>query len=349
MEYQRLGNSGLLVSRISFGNMINCQEQRLIIEYRNYKDIGIFSKIILSYEAGLCEIQLGKSLKILGIQREKIVVATKFINYELRNGKGNPVNRSMTTNRKHILEGIDESLKRLDLDYVDIVFVHAFDQDTSIQEVCLAFNQIIEDGKAFYWATSNWPVERIQEAFSFCDSRKLIRPIAEQCKYNQISRKTVEKTLVPVVEKGYGLTVYSPLGGGFLTGKYNDGKGPEDARANRDYGELTKEFSRSIYFKDIDSPQMQDKLHKLEQLAKELGFNQTQLALAWVLGNKDVSSAIIGAKNPQQVIDCVKSIELLKIWNNQLEDKVEKILNNAPTQDLDYRTMVNVKNRRATN
>ncbi|KAM3138834.1 hypothetical protein pb186bvf_009037 [Paramecium bursaria] len=347
MEYSRLGNTGLEVSRIGFGNMVNNQEADFELNTQIIKtciDLGInffdtaeiMVNVRYSWEDHLkSQVSRGKRLWLL----------QKYLHLSLQS-QGNPINRFFTLNRKHILEGLDQSLQRLDLDYVDLVFAHGFEYETSIPEICEAFNIAIEQGKALYWATSNWQAQYIQEAFSYCDNHKLIRPIADQCLYNQIQREGVEKNFASILSQGYGLTVYSPLGQGFLTGKYNDGLGPEDSRANKDQGWLKKDLVRPLFFKDLNNPEMLDKLKQLGQLAQELGFNQAQLALAWVLKNKDVSTAIIGARKPEYIIDSVKALELLKKWDKELEDKVEKILGNTPNQDLDYRTMQNVQNRR---
>ncbi len=167
---------------------------------------------------------MGKAIKRAGWARKDFVLSTKYFSC----GKG--VN-DKGLSRKHILEGVDASLKRLQLDYMDIAFAHRYDYQTSIEEVCRAFNYVIDHGKAFYWATSEWTPEQVMEAFECCERHDLIKPIADQAEYNLLTRKRLEVELVPIFEKtGYGTTIWSPLAGGYLTGKYNTGDIPADSR-----------------------------------------------------------------------------------------------------------------------
>ena len=176
------------------------------------------------YGRGNAEILMGKALKKAGWARKDYVLSTKYI------GCGTGVNDKFLS-RKHIVEGVDASLKRLQLDYMDIAFAHRFDYETPIEEVCRAFNYIIEQGKAFYWATSEWTAEQIMEANECCERLDLIKPIADQPQYNLFDRTKFEVELVPLFDKwGYGTTIWSPLAGGYLTGKYNKGDVPADSR-----------------------------------------------------------------------------------------------------------------------
>jgi aryl-alcohol dehydrogenase-like predicted oxidoreductase len=176
------------------------------------------------YGFGNAEILMGRALKKAGWARKDYVLSTKYIVA----GKG--VNDTFLS-RKHIMEGVDASLKRLQLDYMDIAFAHRYDYETPMEEVCRAFNNIIEQGKAFYWATSEWSAEQIMEAHECCERLDLIKPIADQPEYNLFIRHKVESDYVPLYEKwGCGLTTWSPLAGGLLAGKYNDGRDPEDSR-----------------------------------------------------------------------------------------------------------------------
>lgn len=152
------------------------------------------------------------------VDRQDVVISTKFFTY------GNNVNTVYNLNRKHVVESIDASLGRLGLDYVDVVFAHGFDEKSSIEEVCRGFNKIIEDGKSFYWATSNWDAASVYEAFGVCDRLGLHRPVADQLQYNMLVRKDFEVEFETLFDKHhYGATTWSPLAGGFLTGKYLDG------------------------------------------------------------------------------------------------------------------------------
>ncbi|CAD8091615.1 unnamed protein product [Paramecium primaurelia] len=349
MEYTRLGNTGLLISRISFGNMVNFAPEDEEVNTEIIKtcyEAGVnFFDTAEIYENGKAEEQLGRSIKKLNIPREKIIVSVKIL-ANLEQG-GNPINRAFTLNRKHVIEGVNASLKRLQLDYADIAYAHFLDQDIQVEEICRGFNQIIEDGKAFYWGTSNWKPSKVQEAFNYCDKHGLIRPVVEQCIYNMVIRNLVEKDYADIFSQGYGSTIYSPLQGGLLTGKYNNNQIPEDSRAGKDNGWLTKDKAHAVFFAQfLGNDDAMTKLKKLGDLAQSLGYTQTQLSIAWVLYNKDVSTAIIGAKNVQQVKDSLKAIELYKKWDQELEQKVEAILQNKPKQDFNWQTGKPLPDRR---
>ncbi|CAK87789.1 unnamed protein product (macronuclear) [Paramecium tetraurelia] len=341
MEYTRLGNTGLLISKISFGNMVNFAPEDEEVNTEIIKtcyEAGVnFFDSAEFYENGQAEAQLGRSIKKLNIPREKIIVSVKIQGNNFDGG--NKVNRLFTLNRKHVIEGVNASLARMQLDYADIAFAHIYDPDTPIEEICRGFNQVIEDGKAFYWGTSNWKPQQVQDAFNYCDKHGLIRPVVEQCPYNMLTRNILEKDYVDIFEVGYGTTIYSPLQGGLLTGKYNDGLIPQGSRAGTDNGWLTKELSYSLIFKKfLEDPESIVKLKKLGDLAQSIGYTQTQLAIAWTLYNKNVSTAIIGAKNVQQLKDSLKAFELYKKWDKELEQKVEAIIQNKPQQEYNWQT-----------
>ena len=176
------------------------------------------------YGNGKAEIVLGKCLKKLGWNRKDFVLSTKI----LRCGPG--VNDSFLS-RKHIIEGFTNSLARLQVDYADLAFAHRYDSETPMEEVCRAFNWLIDKGKAFYWATSEWTAQQIMEANECCEKHGLIKPIADQAEYNCLTRQKLEQDYVPLFSKfHYGTTVWSPLCGGYLTGKYNDGSEPQGTR-----------------------------------------------------------------------------------------------------------------------
>lgn len=176
------------------------------------------------YGSGGAERVMGKCLKKAGWARKDYVISTKI----LRCGPG--VNDSFLS-RKHVIEGFTASLERLQLDYADLAFAHRYDAETPIEEVCRAFNWLIDHGKAFYWATSEWSPQQIMEANECCEKHGLIKPIADQAEYNMLNRKNLEAEYVPLFTKyGYGTTIWSPLAGGYLTGKYNDGTEPPGTR-----------------------------------------------------------------------------------------------------------------------
>jgi aryl-alcohol dehydrogenase-like predicted oxidoreductase len=174
---------------------------------------------------------MGKAFKSIGVPREHLIVATKVFRY-------GPGENTALESRKHIIEGCLNSLKRLQLDYVDLIYAHRPDYDTSVEETCRAFHWLIENNKAFYWATSEWPADRITKAMEVCERLGLHKPICDQPEYNMLCRDRVEKEHRRVFsEYGYGCVVWSPLAGGLLTGKYNSGVLPEGSRYQNLRGE----------------------------------------------------------------------------------------------------------------
>ncbi|CAD8209140.1 unnamed protein product [Paramecium octaurelia] len=349
MQYNRLGNTGLLVSQLGFGNMVNFQpedeEVNVAIIKRAYEAGINFFDTAEFYQHGEAEKQLGRSIKILNIPREKLVITTKVFGNQAPGGLN--VNRMCTLSRKHIIEAVNTSLKNLQLDYVDIVYAHQFDSETPIEEIVRGFNTVIEDGKAFYWATSNWNAAQIQEAINYADLHGLIRPIADQGEYHMLERKRFEQEFVSLYEKyNYGTTIYSPLCGGFLTGKYLEGV-PENSRCGKDNGWLTKERATNRFLlKHTSNPRNIEGLKQFVALAKELSVTPAQLALAWTMRNKDIDVAITGARTVAQLEESLGSIELLKKFDKDLDEKLDKVFENAPKQELEFRTMKPFPNRR---
>ncbi len=285
---------------------------------------------------------MGKAIKRLGIARKDFVLSTKFF-------KVGPGVNDTFLSRKHIIEGVNNSLKRLQLDYMDIAFAHRYDNITPIEETCRAFNRIIEDGKAFYWATSQWTPEQIMEAFACCERLDLIKPIADQSEYNLLIRDRFEVDMSPIFAKhGYGTTIWSPLAGGFLTGKYNSGTIPADSRYHGEKLGSIQDFVMSSYMKDGEA-----KLHKrlcgLGDLAKEMGCTQAQLSLAWCLANKDVSTALVGASKPAQFAENLKAVEVMQRWTPEIEKKIEAVMGNQPTPAMNWRTFQPMAHRRDVN
>lgn len=229
MEYRYLGNSGLKVSVLSFGNWLNSNKQE---DYELTRDaikacyengVNFFDTAEI-YGFGSAEEQMGKAFKELNLKREDLVVSTKLFKI------GDKPN-DLFLSRKHIIEGINNSLKRLQLDYVDVVFCHRPDYETPLEETCKALNSVIEQGKAFYWGTSEWPADRIAKAIEICERLNLHKPIVEQCEYSMLVRDNFEKNYRRLfAEYRYGTTIWSPLAGGILAGKYNDGNIPAGSR-----------------------------------------------------------------------------------------------------------------------
>ena len=283
---------------------------------------------------------MGRAFKELGFKREEIVVSTKL----LRIGDG-PNDTFLS--RKHIIEGITNSLKRLQLDYVDVVFCHRPDYDTPLEETCRAMSWIVDNNKAFYWGTSDWPADRIAKAIEICERLNLHKPIVEQPQYNMLIRDQFEREYRRLFsENKYGTTIWSPLAGGILSGKYNDGVTPEGSRYDARKG---NGFINAFWVKFFGNGAKESSLKKLKALgalAQDLGFSQAQLALAWTIANKDVSTCILGFTKLTQVEENLKALELYYKWTPEIEKKVRDILGNDPEPVQDWRTWQPLPNRR---
>ena len=330
MIYRYLGNSGLRVSVLSWGNWINGKD-----ESENAKTIKValenginFFDTAEIYAFGLAEISLGKAFKELNVRRESIVVSTKI----LKSGLG--VNDCLLS-RKHIIEGLKNSLKRLQLDYVDVVFCHRYDEITPIEEVVRAMNYCIENGLAHYWSTSEWKGSQIMEAFAVCERYGLIKPISDQCQYNMMERRKVEDEYTHLFDRhNYGTTVWSPLFSGVLTGKYIEKPKVEGSRF--DVFENEARLHKMKYFNNKEA--WDKKILELTEIAKELNATMPQLALAWVIRNPNVSTCIMGTSKTEQLIENLKALEIAEQIDSKIEARIEKILGNGPDPELNWRT-----------
>lgn len=223
---------------------------------------------------------------------------------------------------------MNNALERLQLDYVDLIYAHRPDRNTPIEETVRAFNHIIETGKAFYWGTSEWDADEIAQAWRFADKLNLIGPLMEQPGYNMLNRNKVEKQFEHLYEQvGLGLTIFSPLKIGILTGKYNDGI-PKDSRLGASDDPfvlmMNKRFGTDDWKKEIEI------VARLKPVADKLEITQATLAMAWVLKNKHVSSAITGASRPEQVYEIVKAIPAAEKLTPEIMDEIDVILGNKP-------------------
>ena len=344
MEYRYLGNSGLRVSVLSYGNWLNSNKEddytitRDAIKKCYEAGVNFFDTAEI-YGNGSAEEQMGKAFKELGYKREDLVVSTKLF----KCGAG--VNDTFLS-RKHIIEGTNNSLRRLQMDYVDVLFCHRPDYETPLEETCRAMSWVIDQGKAFYWGTSMWPADRISKAIEICERLNLHKPIVEQPEYNMLARDNFEKNYRRIfAEYKYGTTIWSPLAGGILAGKYNDGVIPEGSRYSN-HAMLDAVWQK--YMSEKAKPDTLKKLNALADLAKELGFTQAQLSLAWAIANKDVSTCILGFTRLEQVDENLKALELYKTWNADLEKRVREILANDPESELDWRKWSPQAQRRDT-
>ncbi|HUH98598.1 MAG TPA: aldo/keto reductase [Anaerolineales bacterium] len=302
MEYRHLGRAGIRVSELSFGSWVTFSNQvdvKAALECMSAAyDVGVnFFDNDEVYAGGKSEEVMGAALKKLGWRRGSYLVSTKFY-WGLNDG----VNEKSTLNRKRLIEGINGSLQRLQLDYVDLIFCHRPDPETPVEETVWAMHNIIEWGKAMYWGTSEWAAAEIVQALEIAERHHLHKPVVEQPQYNLFKRARFENDYVRLYKQyGYGSTTWSPLASGLLTGKYRDGI-PQDSRAAlQGYDWLQKQMTD------------QEKLAKvraLEPIAKELNCTLPQLSLAWCLKNPFVSTVITGASRVSQVQENMKAIEV---------------------------------------
>ena len=334
MEYRYLGNTGLKVSVLSYGNWCEHDDDKRTVEcVKTSLEHGVnFFDTAEIYGLGIAETTLGKALKELNVPREKIVVSTKIYK------NGNDPNDTFQS-RKHIVEGVRQSLKRLQLDYVDVVFCHRYDKFTPLEETCRAMNFVINQGWAFYWGTSEWRADQIERAIKICEKLNLIPPIVEQCEYSMLERKKVDCEYSDLFKMyQLGTTIWSPLKGGILTGKYLDGI-PEGTRVGK------MDFMKKLYEKEKDN--FNPKIQKLKDLAeKKMNCSLAQLAVAWVIANKDVSTCILGASKASQLDENFKALEIYKKLTPEILTEIETILDNCPNGEMDFRDRVQLNVRR---
>jgi voltage-dependent potassium channel beta subunit len=289
-------------------------------------DAGVnFFDTAEEYADGAAETVLGRLLKRTGWKRSDLVISTKIFW-----GGAGPNDRGLS--RKHLIEGTNASLARLQLDYVDLLYCHRPDLHTPVEETVRAMNHIIDQGKAFYWGTSEWSAAQIMEACAVARREHLIPPTMEQPQYHMFHRKRIEKEYAHLYKEiGLGTTIYSPLASGLLSGKYNGGM-PEGTRATM----KGFEWLRSN-FVGKDAERRIEKVRQLTSLAGDLGITMAQLALAWCLKNPNVSSVITGASKPEYVDQNMKALEAKDKLSGDVMDNIEKILANKPRPDEDYR------------
>lgn len=318
MEYRKVGKWGLRISELSlgswltFGKQLDIDGAKKIVREAFKSGINFFD-CAEAYANGMAESMLGQVLK--EFKREDYVVSTKIF----WAGKG-PNDSGLS--RKHLLEGIWNSLKRMQHDYVDIVYCHRPDPETPIEETVLAMDYIIRNGLALYWGTSEWSAEQIMSAHNACDKLNCIPPVVEQPQYNMLERNKVENEFSPLYEEKYGmgLTTFSPLASGLLTGKYNNGI-PKGSRFDV-FPELKKHFEKSGLFEE----KIIGKIKKIGKIANDMGVEQTHLAIAWALKNEHVSSVILGVSKIEQLEDNLQAIQVKEKLDNDILKKINEIL-----------------------
>lgn len=330
MDYRFLGSTGLKVSALSYGAWVTFSDQideaAAAACMTAARDAGVnFFDNAEAYAGGRAETMMGSILKKSGWKRSDLVVSTKIY----WGGEGpNDVGLS----RKHILEGTEASLRRLQLDAVDLLFCHRPDAATPTEEVVRAMSDLVRRGLTHYWGTSEWSAAEIMHAYHIARAERLVPPAMEQPQYNMFCRERVEKEydiLYRII--GLGTTIWSPLASGLLTGKYNRGIPSGTRLGLKGYGWLRSRFV---------GPEAEAKLvkvRKLVRLASELGISLPRLAIAWCLVNPRVSTVITGASKPEQVVENMKAVDDVRLLTPEVLARVEEILGNAPAPEPDFR------------
>lgn len=307
MQYNKLGKAGIRLSEISFGSWITFGKQIGINDIKTLMhaafDRGVnFFDSAEGYAHGEAETLMGKAIK--EFRREDLVISSKIF------WGGNGPNDTGLS-RKHLLEGARNSLRRLKLDYVDLLFCHRPDPDTPVEETVLAMDFLVRQGYVLYWGTSEWHAEQIEAAFAAAKTFNCIAPSMEQPQYNLFHRERVEQEYAKLFLKyGIGTTIWSPLASGILTGKYNQGI-PSGSRLARESWLVPDNFMALI-----------KKTKKLEVIAQNLNCTLAQLAIAWCLKNPNVSSVITGATKLEQITDNLAAIDI----KQQLTPDIMKII-----------------------
>jgi voltage-dependent potassium channel beta subunit len=320
MQYRRLGRSGLKVSELSLGSWVTYHNQvdtRAAIEMlAAAMDAGInFFDNAEVYAAGQSEVVMGEAFKALKWPRLNYVVSTKF--FWGLDREGHATNRKDTLNRKYLLQAIDGSLQRLQLEHVDLVYCHRPDPATPIEETVWAMSDIIARGKALYWGTSEWAAADIRAAWDIADRHHLHKPVVEQPEYNLFHRRRVEQEYARLYDDiGLGLTTWSPLASGLLTGKYKNGI-PEGSRGAME--------SMSFLRERLTDPLKNEAVARLEGIAARLGGNVAQLAVAWANRNPNVSTVILGASKLSQLEDNLKALPLTPRLTPEVAQEIDAI------------------------
>ena len=325
MNYRYLGRSGLQVSELSLGSWVTFSTQLDVDVAMDCMaaayEVGVnFFDNAESYAGGKSEEVMGAALKKLGWRRSSYIISTKFF-FGINEG----INEKNTLNRKRLMEAINGSLKRFDMEYVDLVFCHRADPATPIEETVWAMHNIIEQGKALYWGTSEWSAAEITSAIEIAERHHLHKPVMEQPQYNMLVRERFEKEYARLFKDyGYGATIWSPLASGVLTGKYNDGI-PSDSRgALPGYEWLLPRLTNT---------ERLAKVKALQDIAGDLGCTTAQMAIAWCLKNPNVSTVITGASRVSQIYENMKSLEIVDKLNPEVLEKIDAVLQNKPVSE----------------
>jgi voltage-dependent potassium channel beta subunit len=320
MQYRRLGRAGLRVSALSLGSWVtyhNQVDQKSAVEMMAAAyDAGVnFFDNAEVYAGGHSEEVMGAALKQLGWPRLNYIVSSKY--FWGLDRQGEAVNRKDTLNRKYLMHAVDGSLKRFGLDHIDLIYCHRPDPHTPVDETVRAMNDLIVAGKALYWGTSEWSADEIRAAWAAADRHGWHRPVVEQPQYHLFHRKRVEQEYARLYDEiGLGLTTWSPLASGLLTGKYHAGV-PEGSRGA---------LENMAFLRDGLTDAAKNKaVAALAPIAAELGGTTAQLAIAWVASNPRVSSVITGASRLAQLRDNLGAMALVEKLTPELKARIDAL------------------------
>lgn len=322
MEYRRLGKSGLQVSALSLGSWLtfgkqiadDIAEQLMITAYE--AGVNFFDNAEI-YARGQSEIVMGKILHKLQWERSSYLVSSKVFF-----GDGGKKPNQTGLNRKHIFEACHASLRRLQVEYIDLYFCHRPDKNTPVEETVWAMNHLLQQGKILYWGTSEWSAQEIMEAHMVARQLNLIGPVMEQPQYNMFHRHKVEVEYDQLYKTvGLGTTIWSPLASGVLTDKYLS-QFPEDTRLGMEGFEWLRNSTLT--------PERLETTRQLNDLAAELGVSLAKLAIAWCLHNPNVSTVILGASKVEHLAETLGAFEVLPLLTPDVIEHIEAALGNKP-------------------
>ncbi len=323
MEYRRLGRNGLKVSELSLGFCVTFGGQvgeEVAIECMKAAfDSGVnFFDNANAYAGGNAEIVMGNGIRKLGLKRSDLVLSSKLF---WPTGEG-PNDRGLS--RKHIMESVHASLKRIGTDYLDMYFCHRYDAEVPVEETARAMDDLVHQGKILYWGTSEWRGGQIGHAMMQARQWGLYPPAVEQPQYNMFHRDIVETEIVEAAQQhGVGVVIWSPLASGILTGKYNDGIPDGSRMADPNYA----------WLQQFVTPERIAKVRLLSKIANELNVTLAQLALAWLLRLPEISSVITGASRVSQIHENLKALEVKETLTPDVLAKIERILDNDPNKE----------------
>ncbi len=316
MNYRRMGATGLKISEISygawltFGDRLGVPEAREILHFAYDQGINFFDNADV-YASGRAEEVMGEAIQ--GLPRTSLVISSKVYwqSMEGPNGRG--------LSRKHVMESCHASLKRLGLEYLDLYFCHRYDDETPLEEVVRAMDDLVHQGKILYWGTSEWRASQIANAYRIADQRGLYAPSVEQPHYNMLVRRVVEDELAPAADElGFGMVTWSPLRSGLLSGKYADGI-PKGTR-----------LDENDWLHKILTEENLERVRRLEAVANTLEVSLAQLAIGWLLRLPQVTSVITGAAKLEHLQDNLAAIEIPERLNDEVLAQIEAILGNQP-------------------